>query len=187
MFVELSDGRKERLACENVDDLDYVKFLRKCMYGTVDASARWQAHYAQILNEHEFVPGLSTPSLSAHVERDIRLLVRGGDFTVEMPTHEEKRFESVLFSKYDGMCTGKFHSDGHTAMEASLLNRVMQWDSTSGKAEFLEADTRHVAMVLRDLGLVKSTPFVTLVAKRQKSEELQLLAGAKPLNADDIT
>ena len=33
----------------------------------------------------------------------------------------------------------------------------------------LEADTRHVAMVLRDLGLERSSPFVPLVAKRSKS------------------
>ena len=58
------------------------------------------------------------------------------------------------FSKYDGKSTGKFHSDGNTAMEASFLNGVIQWDPTSGRAE-LEADTRHVAMVLRDLGLEK--------------------------------
>ena len=42
-------------------------------------------------------------------------------------------------------------------------------------------------MVLRDLGLEKSTPFVTHVAKRPKSEEFLLLAGAKPLNAEDTT
>ena len=42
-------------------------------------------------------------------------------------------------------------------------------------------------MVLRDLGLEKSTRVVTLVAKRLKSKELLLLAGAKPLSAEDTT
>ena len=60
------------------------------MYGTVDASVRWQAHDAQILKEGGFVQGLSNPSLFVHVERDVALLVHGGDFMVEMPTHEEK-------------------------------------------------------------------------------------------------
>ena len=41
--------------------------------------------------------------------------------------------------------------------------------------------------MLRDLGLEKSSPVVTPVAKRPKSEELLLLAGAKPLNAEDTT
>ena len=71
-------------------------------------------------------------------------------------------------------------------MEASFLNRVIQWVPTPGRAE-LEADTRHVAMVLGDLGLEKSTPVVTLVAKSPMSEELALLAGAKPLNAEYTT
>ena len=71
-------------------------------------------------------------------------------------------------------------------MEASFLNRVIRWDPTPGRAE-LEADTRHVAMVLRDLGLEKSTPVATPVAKRPTSEELVLLAGAKPLNTEDTT
>ena len=48
-------------------------------------------------------------------------------------------------------------------------------------------DTRHVAVVLRDLGLEKSTPVVTQVAKRPKSKELPLLVGAKPLNVEDTT
>ena len=54
---------------------------------------------------------------------------------VVMPTHEEKWLESVLFSKYDGKSTVKFHSDGNTAMEASLLNSVIRWDPTAGRSE----------------------------------------------------
>ena len=71
---------------------------------------------------------------------------------VEMPTREEKCLESVLCSKYDGNCTDKFHSDCNAAMGASFLTREIRRDPTSGRAE-LEADTRYVAMVLRDLGL----------------------------------
>ena len=70
------------------------------------------------------------------------------------------------------------HCDGSSVLD--------QWNPTSGRAE-LEADTRHVAMVLRDLELEKSTPFLTLFAKRPKSGERLLLAGAKPLNAEDTT
>ena len=81
---------------------------------------------------NEFVQGLSSPSLCVHAKRDMRLLIHGDDFMVEMPTHEEKLFESVLFSKYDGRCTGKFHSDGNTAMEASFLNCVIWWDPRLG-------------------------------------------------------
>ena len=94
-----------------------------------------------------------------------------------MPTHEEKWFASVLFSKNGGTCTEKFHSNGNSAMEGSFLSHVIRWTPTSGRAE-LEADKRHVSMVLRDLRLEKSTPVVTPVAKRPKSDEPLLLAGS---------
>ena len=74
----------------------------------------------------------------------------------------------------------------HAAMEASLSNRIIRWDPASGRAE-MEADTRHVAMVLQDLGLEKSPLVVTLVDNCPKSEGLLLLAGAKLLNAEDTT
>ena len=67
VVVEVPGEEKERR----------VGLLRKCMFGTADASARWQAHHAQILKEHGFVQDLSNPSLSVHVERDLRLLVHG--------------------------------------------------------------------------------------------------------------
>ena len=67
------------------------------------------------------------------------------------------------------------------------LTRAMRIDQTTGLDAELEADTRHVAMVLRDQGLEKATPVVTPLAKRSKSEELLLLAGAKHLNAEDTT
>ena len=108
------------------------------------------AHSAQIPKEQGFVQCLSNPTLFVHEERDVRPLVHGDDFMVEVPTHEEKWFERVLFSQNDGHCTEKFHLDGSTAMEASCLNRVVRWDPTSGRAE-LEADPRHEAMVIRDL------------------------------------
>ena len=55
-----------------------------------------RARCAWILEEHGLVRSLSNPSLLAHVERDIRLLAHGDEFMVEMLTHEEKWFESVL-------------------------------------------------------------------------------------------
>ena len=101
VFVELPDEEKERLARhEEGHKLEHVGWLK-----TVDANARWQAHCAQILKGHSFAQGLSNPALFVHLERDIGLLVHGDDFMVEMPTREE-----VLILKYDGKCTGKFHS-----------------------------------------------------------------------------
>ena len=72
------------------------------------------------------------------------------------------------------------HCNGSFVLEPLIWKKV-----TSGKAE-LEADTRHVAMVLRDLGLEKSPPVVALFDKRP-SEDFLLLASAKHLNAEGTT
>ena len=81
----------------------------------VDVSARWQMHDVHILEEDEFVQGLSNPSLFVHVKRDIRLLVHGDDIMVKRPTHEENWFDSVLFLKHEWKYTEKFHSDSSNA------------------------------------------------------------------------
>ena len=75
----------------------------------VDATARRQAHYTQILKKNEFVQGLSNPSLFVHVDKDVRLLLHGDNFMVAITTRVEKWFESVLFAKNDGLGTDKLH------------------------------------------------------------------------------
>ena len=47
------------------------------------------------MEAHHVLQGLSNPAMFVHVERDIRLLVHGDDFTVEMSTREEKWFEGA--------------------------------------------------------------------------------------------
>ena len=72
---------------KNGPDQENVSLLDKCMYGAVDASARWQSHYAHILKEHSIPQGFSNPASFVHVR-------------------EEKWFEEVSFSKNDGKCMG---------------------------------------------------------------------------------
>ena len=156
MFVQLPDEEKERLAHESGLDLEYVGLLRKCMYGAVDASTRRQLHYAQILKKHSFVQGLSNSFSFVHMEGDVRVVVHGDDVMVEMPTHEEKWFEIVLLSKYDGKCTGNFDADVIAAMGASFLNRVIRWDPTSGwtptRARFNGASRSGIGEVISSCG-----------------------------------
>ena len=71
------------------------------MYGTVDASAVGKRIARRTSKEHEFVQGLCSPSRFVHVKRHVQLLVHGDGLMVEMPTHEEKWFASVLFLKYN--------------------------------------------------------------------------------------
>ena len=88
---------------------------------------------------------------------------------VERPTHEEKWSEHVLFSRYDGKCTGKFHSDGNALTETSFLNRVIRWDPASARAR-MEADTRHVSNGSSRSGTGKIVSCCDSVTNRPKSE-----------------
>eukprot|EP00972_Heterocapsa_arctica_P100061 14755978-Heterocapsa_arctica.AAC.1 len=63
------------------------------MYGTVDASARWQSDYESLLRCAGFDQGKSNPALFDHEARQIRLLVHGDDFAVEMGSEQRAWFE----------------------------------------------------------------------------------------------
>ena len=80
------------------DGGDYIGFLKKCMYGTVDA-ARWQVNCSELLKMRGFMQGASNPALMYHPQRDIRFLVHGDDFMVEMPSDCGAWFESILASR----------------------------------------------------------------------------------------
>ena len=66
----------------------------------------------------------------------------------EMPAHEEKWFESVLFPKYDWKVHGKVPFRVQQSNESFVLEAR---DLVGSGGAELEADTRHVAMVLRGL------------------------------------
>jgi hypothetical protein len=182
LFIELPAEEQEDIK----DGGDYVGLLLKTMYGTVDASARWQAHYAKVLTDNGFAQGRSNPALFVHPGRDIRLLVHGDDFLVEMPADQAAFFESLLAKQYEFKRTGVFESDARSVQEAVFLNRVLRWEPQAGRME-IEADTRHAEVVVRSLGLQDAAPVSTPAAKRTKADELTTLAGAQPLQDAEAT
>ena len=73
-----------------------VGLLKRTMYGTVDASARWQSDYAALLTQEGFQQGRSNPSIFWHQMKDIRLLCHGDDFMVVCSSASRLWFEKVL-------------------------------------------------------------------------------------------
>ena len=82
-----------------------------------------------------------------HVKRDVRLLVHGCDFMWRCSRTRKNGAKVEMRCKSE-----KFHSDGNTLTKHRFVNHVIRWDPASGRAEW-EADMKHFAMVLRDLGL----------------------------------
>ena len=110
-------------------------------------------------------------------------LWNGGDFMVEMPL-TKRNGSSASCSQKTMESTQEFHSDGNILTETSFLNGVFRWDPASESKLRLPRNTSQWCF---ELGLEKSSPVVTLVAKRPKWEELPLLAGKKPPNAEKTT
>ena len=54
--------------------------LRRCLYGTRDASQRWEAFLASELRRHGLTQGKASPCVFTHTSRDLRCVVHGDDF-----------------------------------------------------------------------------------------------------------
>ena len=106
---------------------------------------------------------------------------------VEMPTHEEKRFDSVLFLQVRRKAHRKVpfkwhHCNGSFVLEPCDPVGSHTWQSRVGG----QHEARCNGVSRSGTGEVNARGH-SCVAKRPKSEELPLLAGAKPLIAVDTT
>ena len=151
VLVELTDQERKRLARE-MDPIwnTLACWRRACM-------ARWMRVLVGKRITRRSQRGTISSKASAilllfvHVERDVRLLLHGDDFLAEIPTHDKKWFEGVLFSKYDGKCTEDVpfewqHLDGNFVLEpcGQMWSRIW-WRRIRGTSQ----------MVLRGCGIGK--------------------------------
>ncbi|CAK0870975.1 unnamed protein product, partial [Prorocentrum cordatum] len=164
VYVELPEE-------ETHDDPEpMVGRLLKTMHGTVDASHVWQDDYIGLASSHGFKEGVSNPALLYHAERHIQAEVHGDDFGVMMRKSQEGWFDDVL-SRYDFKVTGILSSRPLEEQSVVYLDRVSIWNPFERSA-YLEADARHVKMVIRDLGLENAMEVATPAAKRSVAEIL---------------
>ena len=114
--------------------------LNRCLYGTRDAPARWEAHLATQLIAMGFTRGLASPCCFKHSKRDLRCVVHGDDFVFVGPEHElrwvQQRIESAFLVKVIGQLGG----DKGDLSELRVLNRVLRW---TDDGILMEADPRH--------------------------------------------
>ena len=165
---------------ETYDDPEpMVGKLLKTMYGTVDASHVWQDDYIGLTSSHGFKKGISSPAILYHADRHIQAEVHGDDFGVIMKRSQEGWFDEVL-SRYDFKVTGVLSSKATGEQSVVYLNRVLVWDPERRSA-YLEADTRHVKKVIRDLKLETAKEVTTPAVKRSVADVLNADRDAKKL------
>ena len=154
---------------------DKVGLLRKSLYGTRDAPANWEAAIKEVMLKIGFVQAKSNSCLYYHEEGQIRIEVHGDDFTAVGPKSRLQWFADSLKKFWTIDIRGILGPPGMKGVDHSIviLNRLVTW---TGKGIELEADSRHVALLIQEVGCEGSKVSTPLVKERIEealnSEEL---------------
>ena len=163
----------------------HVGQLLRSMYGLRTAASDWEREVRRVLCDVlGFSAGSSSPALFFHEGRNIRVSVHGDDFTV-LSTQVEG---DLLFEQLTQHWTLKNRGMlGVTCQEIDVLNRIITIRRDGGFD--IEADPRHVALMLRSLSLegdgIKS---LSAPSARESDEDLEKICGPQvPLSPVEIT
>jgi hypothetical protein len=151
--------------------------LKRCLYGTRDASARWEAFLASELRKHGFVQGAASPCCFHHPQRDLRCMVHGDDFVFVGPDADLAWAEKIMEESFLIKVVGKLGGDRGDEQEIRVLNRVLRWTAIG---IMYEADPRHAELLAREVGA--AGPAVRTPgakgSEKKKDEEEELLDDA---------
>jgi hypothetical protein len=122
--------------------------LRRCLYGTRDAPARWEAFLAAELKKHGFSQGVASPCCFCHGARDLRCVVHGDDFVFVGPDAELVWVQERMQESFLVKVVGRLGGDQNDLKEIRVLNRILRW--TPAGISY-EADPRHAELLVRDM------------------------------------
>ena len=155
---------------------DYVGLLHRSLYGTRDAPSNWEMAIRDVMEKLEFEQGKSSPCLYFHQARNILCSVHGDDFMI-LSTHVDALcLRDQLAKEWTVETRGIMAPPGSgisgAIQQLSVLNRLVTW--TQNGLE-LEADPRHVDIVLQESGLSSgssvTSPLVKLKAMDETDDE----------------
>lgn len=140
-------------------DEGLVGRLNLSLYGTRDAAQNWAVEYTRTLQAAGFIVGKASPCNFRHGTKDLIVTVHGDDFTSSGSEEDLVWLRDTLKKKYEIKCTILGPEANH-AQEVKVLGRTLRW--TEAGIEY-EADARHQAIVVEELGLndckAVSTPY----------------------------
>ncbi len=152
MYVALCDEARETVEMEYEEPMCWK--LKKSMYGTRPAASNWQEEFTSTLRAIGFSIGKSSPCVFEHEQRDLKTFVHGDDFVTSGDPDQVKWLEGKLMDKYAITTTYVGDYPG-MAREARILNRIIRLHP--GQGITIEADPRHVEIMVKDAGLEKVT------------------------------
>ncbi|CAK9097534.1 Retrovirus-related Pol polyprotein from transposon TNT 1-94 [Includes: Protease [Durusdinium trenchii] len=151
-----------------------VGLLKKSLYGTRDAPSNWEHAIKVVFEACGFTQGLSNPCIYFHEERQLYANVHGDDFTVVGDFHQLQWLVNTLKASWTLDVRGILARPGsglpasEVIHSISVLNRLVTWTE---KGIEMEADPRHVQLVLQQLNLEAATPVATPLVKTKPGEE----------------
>eukprot|EP00435_Cladocopium_sp_Y103_P070140 s53_g34.t1 len=154
IYVELPEEDKVHPG----DEGPMMGKLLRSMYGTQDASQIFQKDYQDWLKSK----GAAFSALCPAVFKmgGMTGLVHGDDFLVVGTMAELKEFDKVLNDKYTARWESLLGKDNGEKQEMFFLNRLVRYfpDGADGKERLeIEADARHVDLLVRDFGFDEKT------------------------------
>ncbi|CAE7627361.1 unnamed protein product [Symbiodinium sp. CCMP2592] len=159
---------------------DKVGLLKRSLYGTRDAPSNWEHAIKKVMTDLGFKQGVSNPCLYFHPEHGLRCNVHGDDFTVVGGYNKLQWLIESLQKAWTIEVRGILARPGSSlpgvTHSISVLNRLVTW-TTEGIE--MEADPRHVDLVLEHLGLNNSSPVTTPLVKSTGDED------ESPLSRED--
>ena len=182
MFLDIKKAHfwapaRRRILVELPDELglskDYVGLLHRSLYGTRDAPLNWEMAIRDVMVQLGFQQGRSSPCLYYHPQRRILCSVHGDDFMVLTGHKDAIWLRDHLAEAWTVETRGILASPDSNlpdcVQQLSVLNRLITWSDTGIE---LEADPRHVELIVTDLGLKGSVPVTTPLLKAKASEEV---------------
>eukprot|EP00435_Cladocopium_sp_Y103_P068786 s76_g32.t1 len=154
IFVELPDEDK----VHPEDEGPMMGKLLRSMYGTQDASQIFQKDYQDWLKSK----GASFCALCPAIFKMDGLtgLVHGDDFLVVGSMDKLKEFDKILNDKYTARWESLLGKDNGEKQEMFFLNRLVKYypDGAGGGERLeIEADARHVDLLVKDFGFDEKT------------------------------
>ena len=154
--------------------------LRRCLYGTRDAPARWEAFLAEELIKLGFKQGRSSSCCFRHPERKLRCVVHGDDFTFAGPPAALQWVEQEMKTPFLVKVVGRLGPEAENR-EIRILNRVVRWGD---KGLSYEADPRHVELLLAGL-LGDAKPVTTPGVSGSRSQKTATAPSRRWVDATD--
>ena len=149
IYIQLPEAERDGVHCGK---------LKRNMYGTQDAAARFSSGYSVLMASGGHVAGVSNPAVFHNVTDDSSTLVHGDDFAIVGDQVAIDNLEKLLSSKYELKKIGQLGDDPGDLSELILLNRLCRYD---GKTFEIEADPRHAELIISQLGLENAKPVDT--------------------------